>query len=247
LARDDKAKDSLDEDWAVVLPPIVVEGGSVAGRIEDMQSRFNINNLVDNEGKRSAKDVAQFINLLHAVGLDDELASPLVDWLDKDNEPTFDDGWGAEDDEYSSYPVPYRTANQLLQSPSELMLVKGFTAEVYQALAPFITALPTRTKINVNTAAVEVIMSLSPDITRSDAQAAVASREETPFESAQAFVDLNAIPQNAVQADTVAVTSNYFLMDATARYGERGKAHMYSLLVRDGGKVNVIMRTLGVY
>ena len=247
LARDDKAKDSLDEDWAVVLPPIAVEGGTVAGRLEDMQGRFNINNLVDEEGQRSAEDVARFVNLLNAVGLSEELVSPIVDWLDKDTEPTFEGGWGAEDDEYTSLDVPYRTGNQLMRSPSELLLVKGVTSEIYQQLAPFISALPTRTRINVNTAPAEVIMSLSADITQGDAEAVVAVREETPFESVQEFTDQDMMPESLADSQALSVTSNYFMMDATATYGERSKTHMYSLLVRNENEVGVVMRAQGVY
>jgi len=246
LARDDKARDSLDEDWAVVLPPIIVEGGSVAGKIEDMQGRFNINNLIDDEGKRSPADVERFVNLLRGLGLDEALAPAVVDWLDKDSEPTFEGGWGAEDDEYSTFDVPYRTANQMMRSPSELLLVKGVTAEAYQLLAPFLVALPTRTKINVNTASVEVIMSLSADIARADAEAAMAAREEGPFDSVQVFTALDAIPQNSVAEEAISVTSSYFLVDATARYGSRGKVQMYSLLVRNGDKVAVVSRAQGV-
>ncbi len=247
LARDDKARDSLDEDWAVILPPIVVEDGSVAGRIEDMQGRFNINNLVDDEGKRSPADVERFMNLLRSVGLDEALVPAVVDWLDKDSEPTFEGGWGAEDDEYSTLDVPYRTANQKMKSSSELLLVKGMTTKSYQLLAPFVAALPSRTKINVNTAPLEVIMSLSADITRADAEAVLAAREEGPFDSVQAFKDLDVIPGNSVAEDAIGVTSNYFLVDATARYGRRGKVQMYSLLVRNGEKVSVVSRSQGVF
>ena len=247
LARDDKAKDSLDEDWAIELPPIAVEGGSVAGRLEDMQGRFNINNLVNDEGERSPEDVNRFVNLLRALGLSEDLASPVVDWLDKNSEPSFEAGWGAEDDEYTSLDVPYRTANQLMSSPSELLLVKGITLEVYQQLAPFISTLPTKTKINVNTASVEVIMSLSPDITRGDAEAVVAAREETPYETVEAFVDQEMMPNSLTSSQAMSVTSNYFLMHATATYGERNKARLYSLLARNNDKIGVVTRAQGVY
>lgn len=247
LQRDDKNKDSLDEDWALVLPPLPVESGSVSGRIMDMQGRFNLNNLVDKEGKRSPQDVTRFVNLLNALGLSEELASPLVDWLDKDTEVSFEGGWGAEDDEYSSYTTPYRTANRLMSVPSELLLVKGYTPEIYQTLAPFITALPTYTLINVNTAPAEVLMSLSEQITRPDAEAAVEARVENAFDSLEEFTNLDAIADGAVQQGTATVKSNYFLLDATGRYGERGVAHVYSLLARDGDKVGVVLRSQGVY
>jgi hypothetical protein len=66
LRRDDiqSDHDSLDEDWATALPPIAVEGGQVSGKIEDLQGRFNINNLVMPDGKVSEADVAYFRRLL---------------------------------------------------------------------------------------------------------------------------------------------------------------------------------------
>src|SRR5690606_18135181 len=36
--------DHLGEEWAVELPPLPVEGGVIAGRLEDLQGRFNLNN-----------------------------------------------------------------------------------------------------------------------------------------------------------------------------------------------------------
>ena len=38
--------DHLDEIWATNMPSIPVEGGMVSGYIEDLQGRFNINNLI---------------------------------------------------------------------------------------------------------------------------------------------------------------------------------------------------------
>ena len=48
LAQDfkDNKTDSFDDDWAVELPPIPVEGGTIQGKIKDLQARFNINNFL---------------------------------------------------------------------------------------------------------------------------------------------------------------------------------------------------------
>lgn len=39
--------DHLGEDWATLPPALPVEGGKLSGRIEDLQGRFNINNLLN--------------------------------------------------------------------------------------------------------------------------------------------------------------------------------------------------------
>lgn len=44
--RQESESDSLDEDWANMPPSLPVQGGTVSGRIEDLQGRFNLNNLL---------------------------------------------------------------------------------------------------------------------------------------------------------------------------------------------------------
>ena len=47
--------DTLEEDWATIPPSLPVEGGFVSGRIEDLQGRFNLNNLLK-VNKRPGED-----------------------------------------------------------------------------------------------------------------------------------------------------------------------------------------------
>ena len=44
--REDSQTDHLAERWAQPLPPLPVDGGEVRGALEDMQGRFNLNNLI---------------------------------------------------------------------------------------------------------------------------------------------------------------------------------------------------------
>ena len=48
LARDAKKNntDSLADEWATQLPPIEVAGGTIQGEVQDLQGRFNLNNLI---------------------------------------------------------------------------------------------------------------------------------------------------------------------------------------------------------
>ncbi|MCK5383649.1 MAG: type II secretion system minor pseudopilin GspK, partial [Gammaproteobacteria bacterium] len=161
ILRRDQAEseyDSLGEDWATALPPIAVEGGFVNGRIEDLQGRFNINNLIVDDGEPTdaesavdAEQLAYFKRLLDVLDLEPALAPALLDWLDADINTTFPDG--AEDDIYLLADPPYRAANRPMVSISELRLVQGFTPEVIAVLQPHISALPEEeTTININTA-----------------------------------------------------------------------------------------------
>ena len=43
--KDHKDYDSLEDDWAVLLPPIPIPGGVMNGQLYDLQARININSL----------------------------------------------------------------------------------------------------------------------------------------------------------------------------------------------------------
>ena len=97
-----------------------------------------------------------------ALDLDPALAGGVVDWLDPDTELRFPSG--GEDVAYVDDDPPYRTANSMITSTSELMAIEGFDRETYDRLAPYIAVLPRGTKLNVNTASDVLLASLSDDI-----------------------------------------------------------------------------------
>lgn len=80
LLRDDRRASNIDylgEPWALRLPPIPVENGSLSGLIEDQQGRFNLNNLVK-DGKVNLAQRAHFQRLLSILGLPPELADAVA-------------------------------------------------------------------------------------------------------------------------------------------------------------------------
>ena len=129
LKRDfeDNKIDSLNDDWATVLPALPIEGGQMSGKIEDLQAKFNINNLVEN-GKPQKIYLERFKRLLRNLELNENISSVLIDWLDSNEETGFS---GAEDNEYLNLSPAYRTANQAMSDVSELLLVKGVDFETY--------------------------------------------------------------------------------------------------------------------
>ena len=85
-------------------------------------------------------------------------APVIADWIDIDSDPGFPDG--AEDAVYTSLTPPHRAANMPITRASEIMVMNGFGAERYAKLAPYITALPAGTGLNVCTASGIVLDSL---------------------------------------------------------------------------------------
>jgi general secretion pathway protein K len=68
--REDSQTDHLAEPWAQPLPPLPVDGGEVRGALEDMQGRFNVNNLLTGSGEVNEVSLARFERLLEQVGAD---------------------------------------------------------------------------------------------------------------------------------------------------------------------------------
>ncbi len=135
--------------------------GTLEGSLEDMQGRFNLNNLarVTTDGKQDPQPLEQFQRLLVAVGLEAKWAGLARDWIDVDDQPGSPDG--AEDSIYTSQTPPYRTGNWPMMSASELMNLPGFGADRYRMIAPYVTALPLRHRpINICTASAPVLESL---------------------------------------------------------------------------------------
>jgi general secretion pathway protein K len=233
--------DHLSEQWAVELPPLPVDGGTITGKLEDLQGRFNLNNLIAADGMESQLARRQFERLLNLVEIDPGLAGAVVDWLDPDTDLRFPTG--GEDVVYSDQDPPYRTANAMITSASELMAIAGFDRDSYQRLAPYVTVLPRGTKLNVNTASAVLLASLSDNIDIETAGTLVEER------AGAEFVDIDATFSGLVEPDVLAEidgVSEHFLLTATVTLGSN-QLTMRSVLQRDrSGITRALFRSLGV-
>ncbi len=243
--REDGEVDHRDEDWATQLPPIPVEGGAVSGFIEELDGRFNLNNVVGGDGKVSTNDLAQLGRLLDALGLEPRLANAVADWIDADIDPMLPDG--AEDDAYLRLNPAYRTANRPMTHVSELRLVAGFTPEVYATLRPHVTALPGWTAVNVNTATPAVLRSLVEGITEQEAEQLVADRGDEGYSDTQAFLAHDVLAAREIDARRLSVGSRHFVVTSQIRF-DRLKTVQQSLLRRaDNGSSETLWRMQGVH
>ena len=247
--REDNATDTLNEAWATVLPPIPVEGGQLSGYIEDLSGRLNINDLLkapDAQGVMSVNPVMRerFRRLFNALSLNPDLVLALIDWLDADVDPSFPGG--AEDVEYMQHELPYRAANTLMVSPSELLLIQGIDYASYQLLLPHIATLPRGATLNVNTATVPVLMSLADNISESDAEQIVSERGEDGFADINAFMKLDALAGRSVVPDMLGVATDYFMISSAIQVGAINLPYK-SIMHRDGaGVVTTLFRAQGI-
>lgn len=243
LLGDDRrasAVDTLDEAWAMRLPPIPVDNGSLGGSIEDQQGRFNVNNLV-RAGRVNPQQLEHFRSLLAILGMAPELADALADWIDADAE-TQPQG-GAEDAYYLALQPPYRAANRPLVDLAELALVRGYDESVRARLGPFVSALPAFAALNVNTASAEVIAAVVAGLDLDAARALVDKRSRGHFRDAGDF--MRQLPAGAyVAVENVAVGSDYFMVRLHVSVGS-AQANGVSLLARNtGGWPAIVWRKL---
>ena len=121
-------------------PPLPVDGGEVRGALEDMQGRFNLNNLVTDDRSANETAVAQFERLLLLVGAQPRWARIMADWIDDGTVP--ENPEGAEDGTYLSQNPPYRAANGIVTTTTEMMALPGMTREEFERIRPYVAALP---------------------------------------------------------------------------------------------------------
>ena len=181
----------LTQRWAQPIAAQPIEGALASGFFRDEAGRFNVNNLVNDDGRQNPTDVAIFKQLLENLGLNTDLANALADWIDKDDETSFPGG--AEDLTYLALPQPYRSANQRIVQIEELYKVKGFDVATVTRLKPFLTALPGRSKININTAPREVLAAALPELDKAGLDELLARRMRQPFRSLEGDKDVKGI------------------------------------------------------
>ena len=240
----DSETDHLGEIWASEMPVLPIDSdtiqGALQGEIQDLQGRFNVNNLVGSNGRIDANALAQFQRLLEALDLDPRFADLSADWIDADQRAELA---GAEDPIYSSLTPPYRAANQKLTSVTELAALVGMDKAIFDRLLPHITALPGKTQINVNTATGPVLQSLGDSISASVAEALMAEREEAGFASVENSFAAYLGPDVARELQA---TSNFFQLKVIVQIATV-RITYYSVLLRDPqrGTVVPILRSFG--
>jgi general secretion pathway protein K len=260
---------TLAAPWAQPTQPLPItpqndpEGepiGTLQGTLEDMQGRFNLNNLgrviqgsaptagVAPQGPvQDPQPLEQFQRLLAAVGVEPKWAAIARDWIDADDIPGSPDG--AEDQVYTSQTPPYRTGNWPMMLPSELMNLPGFGADRYRKIAPYVTALPTATaSINICTAPAVVLESLADNLNgeySGNPEALTAGRKTGCFPDINSFRNIVGPKNLAAINGRYGTTSQYFRLTTRVTLGTT-EFTLYSLLLRgNGGKVTPLLRSFG--
>jgi general secretion pathway protein K len=243
--------DHLQENWAKPMPAFPVEDGFISGRFLDESGKFNLNNLLKADGSVDDSARRWFEKLLQRVGLPAELSQAVIDWQDADDETT--GAMGAESNYYQGLDPSYLASNTKFHQVEELKLVRGFEGKNYDLIAPYVTALPEATKINMNTAAPLLLASIDPklDVKTLEQELKAKQAELTYFNSLEDLWKLNAFsgiePQNKTDAAAwLDSKSNYFTAQIEVVLSER-KRQFSSAMMRKDKQVTVYSRSLAPF
>ena len=257
--NDDYKTDNFEEDWAQAIPFLPVDGGSVAGCIVDLQSRFNLNSLSTFTISLLQREldgttfghVRVWENLLEtlAIPADPSRVAVIIDWLDKDDSAITPSG--AERSEYSIYNPPRFPHNNLIADAGELAAMQGYSLSDVQVLSPWITALPMSTPVNVNTASQQMLMALSDGMGVEFVELVTSGR---PYTKISEFYDainqylMIGEPQVKLRwpATLVDVKTAFFQLNLEVTLGQ-SKLQVKSIMQRKGrGAPTVISREITV-
>ena len=241
-------QDHLGEVWAQAMPPLPIDEGvgTVEGRLEDMQGRFNLNNLVFADGTPNEPAIRQLERILTMVDLEPTWAVAIADWIDGDVNPGFPDG--AEDSVYTGMDPPHLAANMPITRASELLVLPEFGIDRYRRLQPYVTALPAGTKLNVCTASGVVLDALLEDqrvFSLMNPQDLATRRKEACFPTTEDIRGTLGQAGYDQVKDTIGESSSYFRATVWVTIGTT-QFTLYSLLARGGaGSIRPLLRSFG--
>ncbi len=232
--------DHLAEPWAVPLQEARLStflaadrsnpGGDssdpqeafLSGQITDLQSRLNLLNLVENN-KLSEPALRNFAKLFALLGLPPQeleaLASNLRLALDSS---------------------AAGTAPLLPQRVGELTLL-GLSPGSVALLRPYVTLLPSRTPVNLNTASAEVLYASIAPLDMAGAQRLVVERRLAHFRTLADAARLIAAKDEALSDSQHAIAARYFEVRARLRL-EQTVVEERAVLQRDGLEVKTLSR-----
>jgi len=239
--------DHLAEPWAVPLAParlstfLAAERGQalvgdnpdadqeafLSGSMQDLQARLNVTNLIDN-GKLHQPSVVAWRRLFKQLNLPERELQTLTQSLLAASTPVAS---AAAD---ASRPLLPRAVPDLRWL--------GLSASSLQTLQPFITLLPERTVVNLNTAEPEVLLATVTGLDMAQAQALVQARAAQHLSTLMDAENLVDNPAVHFDATEQGVASRFFGVTGQLRLGQT-TVQERSVLQRDGLDVKTLSRT----
>jgi general secretion pathway protein K len=228
---------SLNQSWAQRLPPLPIPHGLIAGQVTDLAGFFNVNNLAAQGGGVDPDQLGVFERLLAELHINPDIAQAVAAWVASapaGSMQSFNSTYAAEN-------PPYRAPMAPMASTTELRLIAGLTPDQYQRLRLWVVALPVPTAINVNTAPLQVLAALAPDVTTSALDAILKQQRTGGFNSLSQFEGL----LGQTVAVPIGTDSSFFRLHLDIHFAG-SRFHLRSLLYREpSGFFRVYTQTFG--
>jgi general secretion pathway protein K len=172
-------------------------------KIKDENSKFNINSIIYPNGLTNEKALSSLKKLFEYLNINPDLSLIIADWIDPDSEPRMTDSENI-------------SKNTFLWSIDELKLIEGVNNDIFDKIRPYITVY-SNNQININTAELPVLVSLSEDMTEDLAKRIIEYREISPFENASHIVRVSGLEAIGIKIlDRITTKSTHFRITAKA-------------------------------
>lgn len=230
--------DHLAEPWAVTLNESRLSSflsadklanesqrdAVLSGQIVDLQSKLNVANLID--GKVLSKpDLDSFLRLFDLLGLSAPELTSMANQMLKAS--TAESG------------------AVLMPQQFEQLGWLGISPHALKTLAPYITLLPQRTPVNINTASAEVIYASTPDITLGNASKLVSLRGASHFRSLPDVGERSSEFKGLFSQGRHAVATRFFEVQGRLRLDQITQEER-SVVLREGLNIRILWRNRGV-
>lgn len=240
--------DHLAEPWAVPLEEarlssfLAVDGTTtdtdrdafLSGSIIDMQSRLNVANLIDG-AVLSEAGLASFQRLFDRLDLPPQMLNALSEnYLE-----------AAKKANVANAATGANQADWLLPQRLNQLAWLGLDDATLAILKPYVTVLPVRTPVNLNTASAMVLAASTPGLDMAGAEKLIAARSRKHFstltDAAQALGNSTVAFTDGIHS----VASRFFEVRGQLRL-EDLTVYERSLVQRDGLSVRTLWRVRGV-
>jgi general secretion pathway protein K len=243
-ARSGNGVDHLGEPWATPLAEARLSSflavdrentddapdAFLSGGIVDVQSRYNLRNLID-QGRVQPEELKAFQRLCESVGVPPSVAAGVAEGLRQavlgtdlatigQNGGQVSGQAGGSATGQSAEPLaPVSENPPLLPQSIDQLVWLGVDPAMLNRLRPYITMLPQVTPVNVNTAPKEVIAAMVEGLDLGSAERLVQRRQRNPFNSLDEVSD--ALGHKAIDSRRLGVSSSYFEVQGRLRFEDR--------------------------
>lgn len=201
----------------------------LSGLINDLQARLNVTNLVD-DNKVSEPSLRAFTKLFELLGLPPGELTALAENLRL--------ALNTSPDNATAQQAP------LLPQRVDQLVWLGLSSRSLARLRPYITLLPVRTPVNLNTASATVLYACIPSLDMALAQRLVSTRQSAHFRTLADVAALIGQTEKPLNESQHSVSTRFFEVQGKLRLGQ-SVVEEHSVVQRDGLNVKTLWRDRG--